>query len=376
MDRKGQVEFIAVLVFVALALVVAYTSFFRPEANPALPDSVKRKANAIDDYFTGMASRTAADVAAGIEQAGGFEDPSKAPGGSAIYLGSAVPVWQRCSSGFAPTLEEMEQAIAKGIEDRIRRQGPEAAETFGDMAAFDFSKLSVSASVREDSIDVSISLPTEVMKYKMEGRYNISVPSSLGRIHAFASGFASSQGKERYFENFLLATIYLSEETSSFPLLPVFDVFSSNETIFRPAEAMSDGLAKSINYSITNILLWKPMEDAGSGSNPKHFSIADLSGKRYEDLNSAGPQGNITFRMADNLTVSVSKEFQWRCEGKFIEKTDCDRFSQADACLTSFNVDYPVTYPVVVSVADGPLRSTFRFAVLAALDSGMKPGAC
>lgn len=384
-SRKGQVEFIAVIVFVALALTVAYMSFYRPEATPATPDAILRKVNAINEYFTEMASRVVADTTIIIEENGGFESPSASSGGTVTYLGAKIPVWQRCSSSSIPELSTIENVIASRVEQYISQYGPEATSVF-DQVSFDFSKLSVSAKVREDSVDITITLPTQfnqTAKYDYNKPYNMSVPSALGRIYAFASDFSASQGKERYFESFLLAAIYLSPEMvdeaneKTDPLLPTFDVFASTgKSIFRQAGDMATYLAMDMNYSITNVMLWKSMENPGASKNPKYFAIADLSGKRYEDLNPAGPQKGITFRMADNLTITVDKDFQWRCEGKYVEKVECDKFSQEDECITSYDVSYPVTYPVVVSVADEPLGSVFRFAVVAAISDKMEPGDC
>lgn len=371
---KAQVEFIAVLIFLILIVVIAYTSFFKPETDVGMPSAVKRKMNAISDYFTGMAGRVSGEMISEIEYQGGYDYASKAPGGNVTFLGGPVPVWQRCGRSFIPPKEDLEKTIASKMEDYIKTHGPEATEVFGEQVSFDFSKLDVTAKIRESDVDISIDLPTSVGKYPVREPYKISYPTSLGRIYSFASDFSRSQGENRYFENFLLASIYLSRE-DELPLLPTFDIMTSG-VIFRSSESLTENLAQTINHSITNILLWQGMSDQSGDRNPKAFSIQSVSGKQYPDLNPPGPSDGIEFLMPDGFSINITEDFQWVADGKFIESVECDKFTYESHYLTSYNLDYNITYPIVVRMFDPILGSHFQFAVLASIDDDMQPGGC
>lgn len=375
---KAQVEFMAVVIFLLLIIVVAYASFFRPETDVGMPDAAKRKMNAVSDYLSGMAGRVAGEVISDIEANGGYADPSSAPAGSVAFLGNPAPVWQRCGRSFIPPMGDIEEAIASEIEEYLKAHGPEAAEVFGGQASFEFSDVNVTAKVRESDVDISIDLPTAVGKYPVREPYKVSYPTNLGMIYDFASDFSASQGEKRYFENFLLASIYLSREDEN-PLLPAFDVMT-NGTIFRNSDALTENLAKAVNHSITNVLFWQGMTDQSPGqageNKPKAFAIQSVSGRRYADLNPPGPSDGIEFLVPDNLTINVTEDFQRVADGRFIEKVECDRFTYGTHDLTSYNLDYPLTYPVVVRVFDPMLGSYFRFAVVASIDDDMQPGVC
>ena len=370
-NSKAQVEFIAVVIFLVLIVVVAYTSLAGPRTDVNLPDAVKRKMLAVEDYFNGMAGKVTGDFIRDLEARGGYGSD----GGTVAFLSNQVSVWQRCERSFIPSLEDIEKQLADNIQEYIKTNGPVGAEVFGEQTSFDFSELKTEAKIKETEVLVSIYVPTTVGQHIRKEPYNLSYQSDIGMIYNFASDFSASQGQKRHLENFLLATIYLSQEYEGSPLLPTFDVFSSNQTIYRSAGLLTEQLAKSINHSITNVAFWENMKDQSDSNVARAFAIKSVQGRQYPSLTPADRPGGIEFILPDGFAINITQDFQSVCDGKFIETVNCTKFSR-DQCLTSYNVDYNITYPVVVRVFDHFTGSYFNFAVFAAIDNDMKPGGC
>lgn len=372
---KAQAEFVAIIVFLVLVVVVVYTALVQPNTDTSIPDDVRREYESVKAYFVGVSKKVTGDFIKHLESTGGYPD-SESQGGSLTFLGNTVPIWQRCENSFIPPIEDLEKELSENIEDYIRANGPEAAGVFKGEASFDFSRLNVTAKIRETRVDVSIYLPTRIDQHTIRESINFSYLSNLGSIYNFASDMSTSQGENRYFENFLLATIYLSKHENENPLLPTFDVFyKDGDIIQRSGELMTAQLADSINHTISSIMLWADMTDQSMGSYPKTYSIKNVEGRQYTDLNPPGASDGIEFLLPDDYTVNITDEFGWSCLGKFIETVECDRFKR-DVCLASYNVDYNITFPVVVRVFDRPTGSYFSFAILSAIDNDMKPGGC
>lgn len=370
---KAQVEFIAIVVFLILIVVVAYTSLMAPDDRTDLPGAIQVKMKAVEGYFNSIGSQVTGEFVRQVEAQGGYED-GVSPGGSVQFISVTVPIWQRCNRSFIPTKESMETMIAERVEDELRQYGPQASKVLGEQVNMDFSKIRVNAAIREKAIMLSIYLPTTIDKYTRREPYNFTYNSNLGMIYNFASDFSTFQGKSRYLENFLIATIYLSEDyEGEQPALPTFDIFYDyNGTVYRSGSVMTYYLSKSINHSITNILFWDDMVDQSDENRQKGFAIKAVEGRQYPELSQENK--GIEMMLADGFAINITDDFQAVCEGSFIETVECDAFNW-ERCLATYNVDYNITYPVVVRVFDEYTGSYFHFAVMASIKD-MEPWEC
>jgi hypothetical protein len=384
--KKAQIEFIYITAIIAaLVIVIAYTSLrtskpgegIFPGTPGKIPTSVEEEMKMVEDYLINFMRESTYETVKILERRGGYLDAGEFEAGGFTFMNDDVPYWEICGNLHIPPKEDVKNRLERKTEEYIKVHREKIENLFGKDVMFDFDKLRVEANILDNKIDFKVFFPTTVKNYSIEQPYKFSLVTELGRIYDFSRDFAISQANERYFEYFTIAGIYTSRIIDEHPALPtVEDMHSCDERIDRNRGTLNRYLEKIIKHALTNVLWWVPMPNQAGSGFTKTFSIENVNGKKYPDLNEPGPRYNITFTLPDDFSIEFTSEIHVSPGNprSFIEITCCGL--DDTRCIRTYNFNYPFKFPVNVRIYDKLLKQYFNFGVMAAINNNMLPGGC
>ncbi|MBN2101745.1 MAG: hypothetical protein JW716_02655, partial [Candidatus Aenigmarchaeota archaeon] len=157
MQSKGQIEIIAILVFVIIGVLAAYF-VLSPEATDILPGvGQTEQSKLIRDSVMNLVRTATIENINRIYDNGGYLDGSQVT--NVEYGGLTVPVWQACSNNMAPDVKkQLESGIRSYITDNLENN----EDFYGKGAEFDIRKMVLTVNIFDGRVDVDAELPTKV----------------------------------------------------------------------------------------------------------------------------------------------------------------------------------------------------------------------
>jgi len=358
-QRKAQVELVAILGLVVIAIVVVIFAFQFPTQSEAPPE-IANQQRLVRESVTSTASEGARLAIERLEQTGGYiEDPV-----GVAYTGVAVSYWSACETNLAPSLGEIKPRLEGAVKNHLLNTLQPAQEFQGKEVLFDLSKLKVEANILDGKIDFIITLPASIEGYAFSEPYFLSTSTNFKELYNFASDFANEAVTNRPFEKFTLASIYLSS-------LPTKGVLSQcGEVVYLSPEEVSQKLESIVLYGLVNTEWWRPIRPA-SGDETKTYSIESVSGNKY-------PSIRPSLKTVPGLQISVQQPVFLKNTKHVMNPTLVFRLPQ---CVVVYNQRYALDYPLVVTAKDKLTGNDFNFASYVYLsagtkESGMVPGSC
>jgi len=373
MHRKAQAEFALILGLLIIAAVVAiyvYPAFVTPSVSPgALTEDQK----AAEAYAKDAIRRSAGEALVKIYDSGGYA--GSAEGRSIGYGGSGISYWQVCGSVTVP---DVERNLERGIESELKAALPDSTDIAGRRVVFDKSRISADASLFDNSIGLSVSVPTTVEGRALPQPFELDVRSGLGRIYEFSSDFARFQSVYRPLDYNLLRLIRRSNPYSCW--LPTEGVafqgsFSKSWVQLRDCmeQLIIHNLATTyewekpvlVNGKLPNSMLDKSWlfevrKEDGSWGQYKELEVDFLYGGGDRRLSRADPE--LTFGTTPDPVKFKGGGFPLL-------------FGSLGPMLT-YDVAYDVSYPVVVSVWDPLAERHFKFATFVSIRKNLISAEC
>lgn len=391
MRRKAQAEFALIIGLVVVAVLVAMYSFssFSPPSidQVALTDDQKGIYTFVSDAVEEAGKQTVSRLYSN----GGFLNTADSQFGYVNAPGYGdVVYWQACETIDVP---DMVVNFREGVGEYLMENLPDTYNIDGKNVVFNKNAMNVEATLYEDRIIISATIPTAVDGVQMPQPYRAEVQTRMMEIFEFARNFARMQSDCRMIENNLLFSLIQSHELSD-DWVPFGEGNAVRKYTFT-WETLSERIEKYARYSLAQTQIGKdlPLNDDGdvadftyrgwSGTGIEFFFIpavidytnagnaracqadtidASFGSKTYENLNIGLTLGVSEF---DRSTLSAPE---------FLEiKPRTGVFSTYLQGLTvaEYATEYSMKYPVIVSVWDDTSSESFIFALTSYVEKNL-----
>jgi hypothetical protein len=354
--RRGQAEFALILGIVIVAVFVAIYAFSTGYVSPggqALTDEQK----AVETYVLDVVDRSAVQMLDYAYRQGGYIDPSAHTNVEFTDDGGRqVAYWQVCNDVTVP---DVKANLEDGMERLLANTIPVRTDIAGKQVQFTVSDIKVDATIYDESVKFSVTLPTTIEGQARTRPYETDVPARLGRILSFSTEFAYFQKNHRALDENLMNLLAISDpEADGDCWLPTLGIITG--TPFRMKwDQMRDCMHVLIDHTLTHTLFWK-------------WPLVDEDGYVPEDVAHQAyiPQINGTGQWVQYTDLNVelfygSERKLTRSQNEFYLMTDPDPLKLRLLpvfFVRPYNVKYDISFPVIVSVHDDTFGKDFRFA--------------
>jgi hypothetical protein len=343
MQRSGQAEFYFIVGLIVIALVVVY-SVLSASSSPSqtnAPISVQQQQNLVKNSVLKII-RDGADLSVKeISMRGGHFEPNA--GNSVVFWNVLVPYWQKCSETSMPSKAAIKSTLESGIRNYLLNSG---LPNLYQRVFFRTQELSVSATINENNVQVSVVLPTLVENYPIQQPYQLQIPTKLGRMIDFATDFVNGNKNERWFDWFTIGSLRQST-------LPTEGILTNcGERIYVTQQQQKAAFMDIIKYTIANTFWWVPLQPANPGE-PKTWAIERVGSKQYKDL-------DIDAYLPDGFDIDVGAPIVIRSNPHVINEPFGFAFRE---CFTPYQQLYSISYPLVLRVKDSLMDNFFQFAI-------------
>ena len=371
--RKGQVEFVViagVILVIAVAIVLSLQT--TTPVVSTIPLDIQQEQQSVQQFIKNVVTESVYDSLDVVEAHGGYLNPEYFEGGGTIvphtaFLNDGVPYWQTCGDTDIPDKELIARMMNVATERHIRDELADFTSGSGKEVVFSLESLEADTAILEEKVIVRVSLPTAVEGYPIDSYPAIEIPTKLGRIYNFAQDFALESASTRFFEEFLLHSIYFSRE------LPTVGFLTECGGGFHLSGEEVDNALEQVVKSSIRPSLWTPMVDQGAGSGledyPKIYAIERVSGKQYPDL-------EIRFDLPDDFDIAGSSAIDMANNqpAASVPGFEIEGLSTEGLCMQFYNAPYEISYPVIISVYDDLTGNYFRVASLVHLGTQQATG--
>ena len=289
MERKGQVELIAIVgILVVVAVVVALVY----QTGMLSPVSLGPDARVVKDSVESFIRAGAYDTIKNIGINGGYSDVQV---NSVEFLGKDVPYWQY---GGSITIPDLNANILEGIEKYISDNKAALQDSMSDKDVT-LGNPQVSVNVLSSKVELTVYMPTQVGDTSIPQPYVISIPSKLGDIYEFAQGFVNTNNQQRYFEYFTLSSMAMSPFDNGVQRIPlVVFLTSCGDFVFKTWWDVQPDMMDTIEKTLANTFMpgKAPKNMMTKSTHPK-YSIVPINGKTYSDI-------DVGFYLPDGFDVT------------------------------------------------------------------------
>ncbi len=350
--KKGQAEFaILIGILIIAAAIVVFTFAGTSPLSP--PSALSVQQRQVREIVVREATEAGQLTLKRLEATGGSLGSQA---GGAPYRGHLVNYWQACSSTAVPDLTTVIQPeLSAGVATILKARLPAATANLGKPVAFDLSKLTVSSAIVDGKADLRITIPATLDSQPLDPTYTTAVPTNYKQLHAFAADLAAELAENRPYEQYTIASLYLS----SLPTKGLLVGCGDHITI-TPSQ-LSNKLEAVASFVLANTYWWQPFRLVGPGEE-KTYSIPTVSGKTYPFTPAVSfPDG---FQLRANRPIIITND-------EFLEDRGIFTVSQ---CVEVFDQEYSFSYPIVFSLHDTTLGTPFNLASYVSIKD-MEPAA-
>ncbi len=360
--KKAQAEFftiLGILLLVVIVLFYGYLGGWFGDHEP-LPPGVQQTQQLVTQSVTDAARDCVRDVLIEMENHGGYLPGDNAPG-IVQYLGYDVALWQACDDDISPSKSDIKNKLEDAVKHCMDFAADDFIESFASQnVSFDKNGLLVNANILDNSVEVYITLPTDVHGYEIEQPYSKAIiPTTFGRVLDFSKDFVAEYVQDpsdddhsgRFFEAFTLLSLYHNKYLPTIGVLP-----DCGDSIHMDSSEIDMRLAQTITYVLANTRLWKGIENNG-----RSFGVPSISGKQYTDIK----DGSYGFFLPDDFTINSMSPIIIHSSKPIYTSFPF----VVGECLTTYHQTYSLYYPIVVRVEDPLLEHAFNFGLVAYISS-------
>ncbi len=357
-DKKGQVEFIVILGLLAIAVVGIYYVFQSGLIEDVtIPESVKEEQKLVKDFVENVIRDGSINTIRTLETHGGYLTSEQMPD-YAFFARQEVPYWQQCDNDIGPEKLTVTERLETGIKNHIISSLQGIEEVYGKATDFDINSVGVEANILDSKVDIKVNMPVKVHGYLIREPYTVTIPTKFGRILDFAADFAHEAATERFWETFTSASIEMSD-------LPRFGLLTQcGQVIFWDQSKIADRMDNVVRYTLVNTGLWRQTQVL-QNNGLITYGIERVNENIYPDL-------DIKFKLHDGFSVEVLDPLIIMNIDPFIESPI---FPVPPICVSAYEQNYSISYPVVISVFDPILDDYFYFSSMIYVDR-MEHGDC
>lgn len=352
---KGQVTIFIIIAIVIVAGVVLFLFLRQGITITKIPASIQP---VYDTFLSCLESRTLVGIDLLESQGGYIELPEFEPGstympfGSQLnFLGNPIPYWYYVSANNfpkeqIPTEQEMEEALAKFIDDGARNC--DFSTYYSEGFGITQKEPMASVDIKGNSVDVRLNMGMEITKGEdnaLVNSHQINVLSNLGGLYNSAKTIYKKEQKDLFLENYGIDNLRLYAPVDGIEITCSPKTWSTDEVFANIQEAVE-----------TNTLALTTAKP--STSDEKYFFVDAGISQNARFINSRN--------WAYNLEVLPSKGNLLIAEPVGTQQG----LGVLGFCYVPYHFVYNLKYPVLVQVYDGD--ETFQFP-LAVVIQGNKP---
>jgi hypothetical protein len=352
--RKGQVEFIAVVVLVIIgAIVVLYTYqtglLTPPPAGVA--DEQASVRNTVVNFVREAAYYTIKDISLN----GGFREEQT---NSLTFRGKQVNYWLYKGE---KTIPDVGKNFVRGVEHYLNRNREALASSLKGKNV-SIGEATVSANILNNKIKLAVSMPVTVKGYPLQQPFNVEVETKLGEVVDFSEELIGFQTENSFFEYSTLFNVMQPvdgfETGLWYKIITGCTQFSKDWNDVKP---LMEGV---IRVTLAHVYMpgKAPLGIADKSSYLKHL-IPAFENKKYSDL-------SVSFHLPDGFELDRG-DFSFNPEPISVNS---ERLKSGICKPESVYIRYNLTYPVVVLVEDPYTRNLFRFAFDTYITDNMPAG--
>jgi hypothetical protein len=345
--KKGQIEFIIIIGLLVVALVgIFYVFQSGIISDVTTPQHIRDEQKLVKDFVVNIVNDATEETIRVLEKRGGYLLPDYMPGFT-IFNRNPVAYWQQCGTY---TLPDIKEHLNGGIEYYVKYAltTSNITDIYGKDTEFDLERITVSAVVSDNKVDVSVTLPVTVQEYLIREPYTTSVPTRFGRIVNFATDYSKEVADKRHWEIFTINNIMNQPNE-----LPTSGLLTEcGQVVFLSPQKISRSMENIVRDIVVNTNFWKPIQVDGN-SRVLNYGIESVyNGKKYEDL-------DIEARLPQGFSVDI---YEPLLIINSVESVAIHQLFPVSFCVNYFQQGYSVAYPVIIKVNDPLLNNNFYFA--------------
>ncbi|UCD02989.1 MAG: hypothetical protein JSV63_04380 [Candidatus Aenigmatarchaeota archaeon] len=359
MLRKAQTEIALIVGLIIIVVVVAVFSFYSLVPIPVRPASVGEDQKAVEAYVRDTLTKETVRAIVEMYKQGGYTDIS---GVRAVkFSGNDVPYWQICDEVTIPPPaddlleDELEIALANSIPERV--------SIAGRQVLMDKNQMNTEVSIFDNKVVVTLMLPTTLDGAPLPQPYTVEIDTDMGRILSFSEDFSKTMRDYRILDINLVRIIRRSNPYDSC-WLPTTGVSPSSS--FRKSwSTLRNCMEEVIYHTLSHTFEWqRPILRFDGGISDEMLRRSFIPQVFKYDENDWGQY------------VDLEIDFHFAPQGRSLSKTDPELFFNTDPdpvkftghnipiipSVTLYEVNYSVSFPVVMRVWDNSLKAYFQFA--------------
>lgn len=347
--RKGQVEFVAILGILVVA-VVAVIFTWQGMAPPSELPALSAEQQVVADSVNSFVKSGAEEVLATMAQNGGYLSTADFPMGSTDLNDKPVPYWLYNGQVSVPNFRT---TFLQGITDYIQNNREYLEESLADQDVT-LGEPAVSVDVQPSRITVTVNMPTTMKGTSVPQPYQTVIPTQMPEAFEFAESFARFEAQNRFFEYATLSSMMISPLEDGKETIPIALILTGCGSYayydwWDIQPYMEDAVRTTAAHTYMPGKV--PLNVGDKTSYPK-YSLPQMNGKAYSDLDVSfftpdeWELNQNTLQMSPNPVVSYSRPIPM--------STLC--FSEP------LEVNYYVVYPLIGVVEDPFTGNLLRFA--------------
>jgi len=351
--KKGQIEFIAVIILVAIGVAtVSYAAF---TSSPELFFG-SQEAKTAKDTIMNFISEAGYMTLKEMSLYGGYLEPQTH---YVLYTPQqGIPVvnyYYYGGENYYPTTEEMENNLAIGVATYLSRYKDSVQDSLKNQGVVIENLETVKTKIYDNKVVLTVEMPATVDNQTIGQPFEVEIITRFGEIASIGKELVELNNADKYFETFTLAEM-ISDSTKtgkeSVPIFipPQFDC----DPVYIGWNSMRQRVQDSITYVVGHTYL--PEQIRGTG---RKYLLPPIDEKNHNGL-------DISFDLPSSFRLGVDDfQFVTKPDGNLNQITiEPQRVGYTSERCTStpLTVEYYVKYPVVVMIWDENTRNSFRFA--------------
>jgi hypothetical protein len=344
--RAGQVEFIAIIGILVVVIVAVYFGM-QTITVPTAPAAIAEEQKLVQDSVASFIRAGANDVLRTMFDNGGYITTQA---NSVTFLGKQVPYWTHNGRTTTP---DMRANFVQGMtsylnENRAVLEQSLAAKnvTIGDP--------SVSATLMQNQIILTVNMPTSVKGYPIQQPYTVTIPTKLGEIDELAKALSGYLSQNRFLEYATLSSMAqtpLENDVASVPFAVL--VTDCGGYVYLTWNDIKPDVERAVQNTLAHTYMTGkvPLDTIRKISSPK-YALPALGGKAYSDL-------EVSFFTPDDWALDRNT-MQFTPEPINAYGIPVE---MSDLCYSDpIYVKYFLTYPTITVIKDPLTGNLFKYA--------------
>lgn len=347
---RGQAEFVVVLAFIVIAVVVilVYSGGLVAERDRPIVTGLGEEKKLIKDSVLNSIRDLGKRELKEIYSTGGFLNSSENTVG---YGMKEIGVWGDCDRTEIP---EIDKILEKNLESAIKRIFRPEMEFFGKEVRIDLGNLNIDVKIQDNGVRIDVNMPTLVENSSISQPYSVLIRSRLKEITEVSEDLINQNKNSKFLESATLNTILYSNPQERW--LPTIDMRTGcGNTLFKTESEIRNSIESLLKYTASHTVF--------------NRDILNLPENPFYVLGVSDSELDVSFIYPED----------WELERNFDVEPNPVVFypkpilSFSSTCIETIDVRYSLRYPVVVMIEDDVFGQLFNFAIMVNVEEN-KPG--